>query len=184
MKLLSKIKRKRDFRLLISESRPRLYRTAYSWCHNPDLADDLVQQTLYKALENYSQLRELKALNGWLFRILYRCFVNQKKYNREVALDDSMLGVEDYTPEIAAGAAHIVLKVRSAISTLSLEQRQAITLVDLEGFTYAEVAKILDIPVGTVMSRLSRGRKKLLDRLISLKNQKEKTGNTHVRRIK
>ena len=107
MKLMSKIKRKREFRILISESRPRLYRTAYSWCHNPDLADDLVQQTLYKALENYSQLRELKALNGWLFRILYRCFVNQKKFNREVALDDSMLGIEITHPKLRP-ALHIL----------------------------------------------------------------------------
>lgn len=177
MKMLNKARLKREFRTQVCESRTRLYRTAYSWCHNPDLADDLVQQTICKALEKYSQLRDIKALNGWLFTILYRCFINQKRFNREVPLVEDDYQTQDQTPDMAAGSARTVERVRAAISTLSLAQRQAITLVDLEGFSYAEVASILDIPVGTVMSRLSRGRRVLHKRLIGLKPETQQMKN-------
>lgn len=184
MKLLDKIRRKKDFRTQVCESRTRLYRTAYSWCHNPDLADDLVQQTICKALEKHAQLRELSALNGWLFRIMYRCFVDQKRYNRETPFDESVMGIDEYTPYEATREANLVTRVRTALSTLSIDQRQVITLVDLEGFTYAEVAEIIDIPVGTVMSRLSRGRRALHKKLIPFKAEQDDLASARVRRLK
>ena len=184
MKILEKVRRKKEFRARDCESRNRLYRTAYSWCHNPDLADDLAQQTICKALEKYAQLRDMKALDGWLFRILYRCFVDQKRFNRETPLEESHMSVDYFTPDEAVREANIVLRVRGALSQLSVEQRQVITLVDLEGFTYAEVAKIIEVPVGTVMSRLCRGRRALHQKLIPVKSEQDEIASARVRRLK
>lgn len=184
MEFINNIRRKREFRGKICASRPRLYRTAFAWCHDPDLADDLVQQTICNALENYSQLRELEALNGWIFRILARCLADHGRAVREICSDTELLGVDEYSPDIAAADQQIVSRVRLAIKRLPLEQRQVVSLVDLEGLSYAEVASALDIPVGTVMSRLSRGRRVLHRRLIAVKDIKNNHGQQFVRRIK
>ena len=75
-------------------------------------------------------------------------------------------------------------RVRRAVGTLPLAQRQVVTLVDLEGFSYASVAEILDIPVGTVMSRLSRGRRALRDRLLDMNSRAGMDLPSKVRRIR
>lgn len=170
MEVISRIRRKRDFRKQVTASRQRLYRTAYAWCHDPDLADDLVQQTMCNALQNYAQLRDMEALNGWLFRIMARCLADHRRFSREVSVEQDDIAVDDYSPERAASDQEIVNNVRNAVKLLPLEQRQVVSLVDLEGFAYAEVANVLDIPVGTVMSRLSRGRRALHRRLLAAKN--------------
>jgi RNA polymerase sigma-70 factor (ECF subfamily) len=77
-----------------------------------------------------------------------------------------------------------VLRVRTAVAALPLEQRQVVTLVDLEGFAYAAVAEILSIPVGTVMSRLCRGRRALRDKLIEGRNPAGRDVPVTLRRIK
>ena len=78
-----------------------------------------------------------------------------------------MVIIDENSPETETRQLQIVDKVRKAVATLSEGQRQVVTLVDLEGFSYVEVATILDIPIGTVMSRLCRARKTLKDMLIS-----------------
>ena len=184
MEFINQIRRKREFRNSVCESRSRLYRTAFAWCHDPDLADDLVQQTVCNALQNYTQLRDLEALNGWLFRIMARCLADHGRVTREIRGDVETMGVDEYSPEIAAGDQQIVSRVRLAVKKLPLEQRQVVSLVDLEGLSYAEVAGVLDIPVGTVMSRLSRGRRVLHRRLIAVRNIKVNHDQQVVRRIK
>ena len=184
LKLINRLRRKRDFYDQVSSSRARLYRTAYAWCHDPDLADDLVQQTLCNALQNYTQLRDPQALNGWLFRIMARCLADHRRLSREVETDAELSGTETYTPEDATGDMEIIQRVRTAVKKLPLEQRQVVSLVDLEGFSYAEVASILDTPVGTVMSRLSRGRRALHKRLIAANADEEDLASERVRRIK
>lgn len=87
--------------------------------------------------------------------------------------DTEFIPVDDFSPEDAAREDEIVVRVRRAVSRLPVEQRQVLTLVDLEGFTYAEVAGILEIPVGTVMSRLSRGRSTLHKRLLAVKREED-----------
>ena len=84
-----------------------------------------------------------------------------------VELEGLVLGC-DQTPELGLRKQQVIDRVRSAIARLPLGQRQVITLVDLQGFSYAEVAEVLEIPVGTVMSRVSRARQSLKDDLISL----------------
>ncbi len=148
----------------IEALRPVLYRIAYAWCHDAALADDLVQETLSKAWVRRAQLRDEAALKTWMVSIMNHCWLDFLRSRRD--FDD----VEDWqdklesgadTPEACCNRAQVVACVRAAVASLSMGQRQVLTLVDLEEFSYAEVAVILDIPVGTVMSRLSRARASL-----------------------
>lgn len=141
---------------------------AYAWTHNPHLADDLVQQALYKALHNQKQLKDLGAAEAWLFRILSNCLKDYYRAKRDFVPADDVVIADEVTPEQDTEKQQLVAKVRRAVRRLPLAQRQVVTLVDLEGFTYATVADILEIPVGTVMSRLCRGRRALKEHLIDV----------------
>lgn len=141
--------------------RPRLHRLAYAWCHDAVLADDLVQDCLAKALVRSDQLRDEQALESWLFSILNNCWRDHLRARREfvdVAELDAAIFSDAPGPEQNYASRQTTQRVRHAIASLPLGQRQVITLVDIEESTYAEVARILDVPVGTVMSRLSRAR--------------------------
>ena len=162
------LSKRRAFRQLVANSRDRLYRMAYAWTHSPNLADDLVQQALCKALNNQKQLKDPAAAEAWLFRILSNCLKDHYRAKREVLTGEELVIVENRTPESETEEIQLVRKVRSAVQKLPLAQCQVVTLVDLEGFTYASVAEILEIPVGTVMSRLCRGRRALKDILTDL----------------
>ena len=153
----------------IEALRPALYRIAYAWCHDAALADDLVQETLARALARRGQLRDARALRGWVTKILHHCWIDHLRRRREFddweSLEDTHeAGAE--TPEQCCDRTRIVACVRAAVARLPMAQREVLTLVDLEEFGYAEVAGILGIPVGTVMSRLSRGRAALKQLLL------------------
>ena len=167
MDILKLFCRTRESRTLLENSRAQLYRVAYSWCHNPALADDIVQETLIKAYRKSDQLRDPKAARSWLFSILSNCYNDHFRRNRETEDIDDITIIDENSPETETRQLQIVVKVRDAVAALPGGQRQVVTLVDLEGFSYVEVATILDIPIGTVMSRLSRARKALKDILIS-----------------
>lgn len=151
--------------------RPRLYRLAYAWCHDGHLADDLVQEALAKALGRAGQLRDEAALRPWLFSILNNCWRDHLRGRRDFLdveeLDEAVLADEEGGPERLYASRQTTLRVRRAMAGLPLGQRQVLTLVDLEEFSYAEVAGILAVPVGTVMSRLSRARQALKQRLLA-----------------
>jgi RNA polymerase sigma-70 factor (ECF subfamily) len=145
----------------LEKRRDLLYQIAYSWCHQPALADDLVQEAMLKALRNAKQLKNTEAIKGWLSRILANCWYDHLRRTRET-VDLDNLPYEDYATQTDANDRRdIVDRVRAMIAQLPLGQRQVITLVDLAGFSYAEIAEILDIPIGTVMSRICRARKAL-----------------------
>jgi RNA polymerase sigma-70 factor (ECF subfamily) len=163
------LSQRKAFRKLVSNSRDRLYRMAYAWTHNPNLADDLVQQTLCKALNNQKQLKDPGAAEAWLFRILSNCLKDHHRAKREVLSGDELVVVNERTPERETEEQQLVGRVRAAVRKLPVAQCQVITLVDLEGFTYASVAEILEIPVGTVMSRLCRGRRALREHLLDIR---------------
>lgn len=151
----------------VKTSRVRLYRLAFAWCHDAALADDLAQEALTRALSRLDQLRESARLMGWLFAILNRCWIDHLRGLRE-DLDDEILAElpSDLPgPDSRAERQQTVSRVRGAIAALPLGQRQVVTLVDLEDFSYAEVAEILAIPIGTVMSRLCRARASLKELL-------------------
>jgi RNA polymerase sigma-70 factor (ECF subfamily) len=178
------ISQRRAFRKLVGNSRHRLYRMAYSWTHNPHLADDLVQQTMVKALSKQRQLRDPAAAEAWLFRILSNCLKDYHRAKREVLTDDELVIVDSHTPEHDTEEQQLVRKVRQAVQKLPLAQCQVITLVDLEGFTYASVSEILEIPVGTVMSRLCRGRRALREFLTDMRPQTDTGRMTNLKRVK
>lgn len=146
--------------------RNKLYRIAYSWCHDPALADDLVQETIYKALKNASKLRDSATLDGWLYRILYNCwhdYLRVKGRNVEFVEmhdEDQMDHSENYQQS------QIVKRVRASVEQLPLPLREVVTLADFAGFSYAQIAEITDVPIGTVMSRLFRARKTLKQQLL------------------
>ena len=152
------------FRPGIEAQRPLLYRIAYAWCHDPALADDLVQEALSKAWARRAQLRDEAALKGWMVSIMNHCWLDHLRSRRDFddvddLYDELESGVE--APDACCNRQEVIACVRAAVARLPLGQRQVLTLVDLEEFGYAEVAGILDIPVGTVMSRLSRARASL-----------------------
>ena len=175
----------REARKKLEQDRLRLYRIAFSWCHNAALADDLVQDTLTKAMQKSTQLRDPKAGNAWLFTILSNCYKDYFRRLRETEDVDNFDLLSEITPEHNISQQETVSTVRSAIAQLSTNQRQVVTLVDLEGFSYTEVATILDIPVGTVMSRLCRARKTLRESLLpTLGKEYADTKVSRIRRIK
>lgn len=154
--------------------RPVLYRIAYAWCHDAALADDLVQDTLSKAWARRAQLREAAALKPWMVSIMHHCWLDHLRSRRDFDdVDDWRDELESGTdsPEACCDREQVIACVRAAVARLPLGQRQVLTLVDLEEFGYAEVAGILGIPVGTVMSRLSRARASLKDLLDTAKQQ-------------
>lgn len=149
----------------IAASRNRLYQVALAWCSDAMVADDLVQETLACAIVNYQQLRDEKCLHAWLYSILHNNWVKYlRKKKPHLELDDEQAS-ETQGPMSECQELEIVCRVRKAVASLAEDQRKVIALVDLEGFSYQEVSEILNIPIGTVMSRLHRARKHLLAKL-------------------
>lgn len=172
------------FKKQLEEMRPRLYKVAYSWCHAADIADDLVQDTVIKAIRNASSLRDIDKMNSWLFTILSNCWRDYLRQQKPTDDIDECVFTDDDSPELAQERQNITDIVQQAVATLPQGQRQVLTLVDLEGFTYAEVAEIVGIPAGTVMSRLNRARKALSVQLLELKEENILTRGTHIRVVK
>jgi len=161
--ILSPLLQRKFVRERVTSLRERLFRTAYAWCHNRALADDLVQETSLRALENAGQLQDTSAADAWLFAILansHRSYLRRAGGDAEPQASDEPTD-EEASPERLADRESLVNYVRAAVARLNDDQRKVLTLVDLEGFSYTEVAAILEVPVGTIMSRLSRARQRL-----------------------
>ena len=144
----------------IAEHIPRLRRYARALAGDQHAADDLVQDTLERAINKRHLWRPGSDLRAWLFAIMHNVFVNQlrsRQAHPEDALDDDAL------PAVAPtdGARLEIRDLQTALALLPPEQREVVLLVGLEQLTYAEVASALGIPIGTVMSRLFRGRERL-----------------------
>ncbi|HKI65255.1 MAG TPA: sigma-70 family RNA polymerase sigma factor [Burkholderiales bacterium] len=155
-----------QFRAQVEGQREPLYRLGYSWCRDAALADDLVQEAMLRALDRGAQLNDAQRLKAWLCAILANCLKDHYRRARPLdPLDDEMPSGGD-SPETASASSQLAARVRAEVGRLPLGQRQVVTLVDLEGFSYAEVGQILEVPIGTVMSRLCRAREALRARLI------------------
>jgi RNA polymerase sigma-70 factor (ECF subfamily) len=137
---------------------PRLRRYARALAGDSHRADDLVQDTLERALAKFYLWRHGSDLRAWLFTIMHNVFINQLKGRRELALDDA---VEDGLQSAPQSDPLELRDLDAALRRLSVEQREVLLLVGVEQLSYAEVSKALSIPVGTVMSRLSRARERL-----------------------
>jgi RNA polymerase sigma-70 factor (ECF subfamily) len=143
----------------IVELIPRLRRYARALAADRNAADDLVQDTLERAWSKLHLYRRGTDLRAWLFTVMHNVFVNQRRAARiSVSLDETM-------PELAQPVREtdtLVLRdLDAAIRRLSPDQREVLLLVALEDMSYDEAAVALEIPIGTVMSRLSRAREKL-----------------------
>lgn len=171
MDIFTRLTRLRSLRQRLGDSRERLYRIAYAWCHDATLADDLVQDTLRKALTHAEQLRDPAAMDAWLLRILTNCWRDHFRSQRDTLDIDDMELADEKTTDGQHEQGEIVKQIRQAVATLPIGQRQVLTLVDLEGSSYAEVADILGIPIGTVMSRLCRARQALKTLLLNDANR-------------
>jgi len=138
---------------------PRLRRYARALIGERGAADDLVQDTLERALSKFHLWRRGSDLRAWLFTIMHNVHVNQVRSRREITpLDDEVLEQPVRATQDTALEAR---DLERALRLLSVEQREVLLLVVLEEMTYEEVATTLGIPIGTVMSRLSRAREKL-----------------------
>ncbi|MFF5866640.1 sigma-70 family RNA polymerase sigma factor [Pseudomonas sp. NPDC012596] len=139
----------------------RLRRFALWLTREPGSADDLVQGTVERALARSSQQRDADALRAWLFTILYRLFLDGKRRERLHARWLSWFGNAEREEEALGGNIENIVLAQAdlqAFARLSAEQRALLLLVSIEGLSYKEAAVALQIPIGTVMSRLSRAR--------------------------
>ena len=154
-----------------------LYSAALRMTRNPSDAEDLVQETYLKAYRAFGSFQEGTNLKAWLYRILTNTFINTYRARRRRPEQAEVEDVEDLylyrrlggLEAVSAGrsAEEEVLEhftesdVKEAVEALPEQFRMAVLLADVEGFSYKEIAEILDVPIGTVMSRLHRGRKAL-----------------------
>ena len=139
---------------------PRLRRYAQALTGDAARADDLVQDALERAMVKWILWRSGSDLRAWLFAIMHNLFVNQVRTPRLVEFRSD----EDLPEQIARAPQTDGLALRDlerALAELSIEQREVILLIGLEELSYAETARVLGVPLGTVMSRLSRARLRL-----------------------
>ncbi len=157
---------------------PGMYSAAYRLTRNPSDAEDLVQETFLRAYRAFHQFEPGTNLKAWLYRILMNTFINSyRKRQREpqTVSDEEIADWYLYSKMNEAGlepsAETAVIEslpdeeVQEALSSLPEQFRAAVLLADVEGFSYKEIAEITGVPIGTVMSRLHRGRKALQKRL-------------------
>jgi RNA polymerase sigma-70 factor, ECF subfamily len=164
-----------------------LYGAALRMTRNPADAEDLVQETMLRAYRAFDRFEPGTNLKAWLFRILTNAYINvyrkRKREPQKVSsdeLEDFDLYQElkdhesswDETPENIVLDNLVDSDILQAIEELPEQFRLAVVLSDIEGFTYAEMAEIMDVPMGTVMSRLHRGRKALQQRLGELARER------------
>jgi len=139
---------------------PKLRRYARALLRDRTRADDLVQDTLERALNKFSLFRRGSDLRAWLFTIMHNVHVNQIRVlanARTVTLEADAVESPHGSPDNAAA----VIDLATALERLVPEHREILVLVGVEQFSYQEAARVLDVPIGTVMSRLSRARERL-----------------------
>ena len=149
-----------------------LYGTALRLTRRPADAEDLVQDTYLKAFRSSSQFERGTNLKAWLFTILHNTFRNMRRHDSRDPIDVDSEVVEqaanadhDPTPEQILTRATLDADLQAALDALPEAFRQAVWLRDVEELSYADIAKVLGVPIGTVMSRISRGRRALHEAL-------------------
>ncbi|MCC6332355.1 MAG: sigma-70 family RNA polymerase sigma factor [Myxococcales bacterium] len=174
-----------DFEALVSPWLDGLYAAALRLTRNERNAEDLVQDTVMRAWRFFEKFEKGTNFRAWLFKILTNTFINSYRRNtREKSLQDESerqsVEAQFFSPDTTEQAANPeeylldrVMRedVLKAIDGLPIDFRMVVILADLQEFSYKEIAEVLDIPVGTVMSRLFRGRKALQKTLVDAERQ-------------
>ena len=159
-----------------------LYSAAMRMTRNPADAEDLVQETYLRAYRGYEGFKAGTNLKAWMYRILTNAYLNEYRKKQRRPAETDLEAVEDLylyrrlgpnagrlgrSVEDELAGMFVEHEVKQAVEDLPDHYRIPVLLADVEGFAYAEIAEILDVPIGTVMSRLHRGRKQLQKRLYS-----------------
>ncbi|MGE5357715.1 MAG: sigma-70 family RNA polymerase sigma factor [Bacteroidales bacterium] len=155
-----------------------LYSTALRLTANTADAEDLVQETYFKAFRSSAQFEEGTNLKAWLFTILHNTFLNSRRHAGRETITDEADELERL-PRADGGESpeQILLRktldadLKAALDSLPQAFREAVWLRDVEEFSYAEISAIVRVPIGTVMSRISRGRRLLFERLTAAKGR-------------
>ncbi len=164
-----------DFHSGAPPYREQLFKTALRLTRRVEDAEDLLQDTYLKAFRSYHHFQEGTNLKAWLFRIMKNNFINgyrrQRRAPHHLELDEFREGTDNDLVEQISTASSVSSPedsvddmdhdIREALLALPHDYKMAVLLIDLEGSTYQEAADMLEVPIGTVMSRLYRGRKKL-----------------------
>lgn len=156
----------------------QLYAAAMRYTKNPEDAQDLVQDTYIKAYNSFHQFEPGTNLKAWLYRVLTTTFINtyrkdqRRPQTSESELEDWQIAeASSHTSDQGKSTEDVVLEnlpdsdIKNALAEIPEEFRMAVYLADVEGFSYKEIAEIVGVPAGTVMSRLHRGRKQLREKL-------------------
>ena len=174
-----------DFERDAMQYAPQLYSAALRMTRNPADAEDVVQEALLKAYRGYHTFKEGTNLKAWLYRILTNTYINRYRKQQRRPSEVELGELEDFylyrrmrDGGVAGGAAPsaeeevldqiVDSDIKEALEALPENFRLPVLLADVEGFSYKEIAEIMDVPIGTVMSRLHRGRKALQKRLWEL----------------
>ncbi len=158
---------------------PRLRRYAWVLLRDATAADDLVQDCLERAISREHLFQPGTNLRAWLFTIMHNLHVNAITRARRMVSADSTHNTVDARRAVspAQGDSLVLRDLERALALLSVEQRAVVLLIGVEGLSYAEAASVLDVPMGTIMSRLARGREKLR-RLMDGEDPESKPGKT------
>lgn len=158
--------RRKSFTALIRPHLTAMYRAAWRWTRDRQTAEDLVQDVLLKLIDRTDEISRIEQLRPWLVRIVYRQFVDHYRRQQRspviLADLDEMNTPADDDPVMLTDRQR---QLTGALEGINADQRDAILLHDVEGYTAEEVATILEISIGTVKSRLHRGRHALRERL-------------------
>ena len=174
----SAAERKKRFERDALQYMNQLYAAAMRYTKNPEDAQDLVQDTYAKAYTSFHQFEPGTNLKAWLYRVLTTTSINtyrkdqRRPQNSDSELEDWQIAeASSHTSDQGKSSEDVVLEnlpdsdIKNALAEIPEEFRMAVYLADVEGFSYKEIAEIVGVPAGTVMSRLHRGRKQLREKL-------------------